>query len=74
MLVRESRTRSANGAFGRHDLHDSEGMTCVTAAVVLVAVTTAALLEPAIRAATNPRANACIIDLGGACAPFSFLP
>jgi hypothetical protein len=25
MLVRDSRTSSANGAFGRHDLHDSDG-------------------------------------------------
>jgi hypothetical protein len=25
ILVRDSRTNSANGAFGRHDLHDSDG-------------------------------------------------
>jgi hypothetical protein len=32
MLVRESRTSSANGAFGRHDRHDNAGMRLDTAA------------------------------------------
>jgi hypothetical protein len=32
MLVRESRTSSANRASGRHDRHDSAGMRLVTAA------------------------------------------
>jgi hypothetical protein len=32
MLVRESRTSSANGAFGRHDRHDSAGMRLLTGA------------------------------------------
>ena len=32
MLVRESRTSSANGAFGRHDRHDDAGMRLLTAA------------------------------------------
>ena len=32
MLVRERRTSSANGAFGRHDRHDNAGMRLVTAA------------------------------------------
>jgi hypothetical protein len=32
MLVRDRRTSSANGAFGRHDRHDSAGMKLVTAA------------------------------------------
>jgi hypothetical protein len=32
MLVRDSRTSSVNGAFGRHERHDSEGMRLVTAA------------------------------------------
>jgi hypothetical protein len=32
MLVRDRRTSSANGAFGRHDRHDSAGMRLVTAA------------------------------------------
>jgi len=31
-LVRESRTSSANGAFGRHDRHDNAGMRLLTAA------------------------------------------
>src|SRR6516164_3883032 len=31
-LVRDRRTSSANGAFGRHDRHDSAGMRLVTAA------------------------------------------
>ena len=29
MLVRDRRTSSANGAFGRHDRHDSSGTTAV---------------------------------------------
>src|SRR5215470_599226 len=33
MLVRESRTSSANGAFGRHDRHDNAGMRLLTAAL-----------------------------------------
>ena len=32
MLVRDNRTSSANGAFGRHERHESEGMRLVTAA------------------------------------------
>jgi hypothetical protein len=32
MLVRDSRTSSANGAFGLHERHDSAGMRLVTAA------------------------------------------
>src|SRR6516165_8669596 len=32
MLVRDRRTSSANGAFGRHERHESEGMRLVTAA------------------------------------------
>src|SRR6516162_9896358 len=32
MLVRDRRTSSANGAFGRHDRQDSAGMRLVTAA------------------------------------------
>jgi hypothetical protein len=32
MLVLDSRTSSANGAFGRHERHDSAGMRLVTAA------------------------------------------
>jgi len=32
MLVRDSRTSSANGALGRHERQDSEGMRLVTAA------------------------------------------
>src|SRR6516162_101747 len=32
MHVRESRTSSANGAFGRHDRHDNAGMRLLTAA------------------------------------------
>jgi hypothetical protein len=32
MLVRDSRTSSANGAFGRHDRQDNAGMRLVTAA------------------------------------------
>jgi hypothetical protein len=32
MLVRESRTSSAKGAFGRHDRHDNAGMRLLTAA------------------------------------------
>jgi hypothetical protein len=32
MLVRDSRTSSANGAFGRHERQDSDGMRPVTAA------------------------------------------
>jgi hypothetical protein len=32
MLVRESRTNSANGAFGRHDRQDNAGMRLLTAA------------------------------------------
>jgi hypothetical protein len=31
-LVRDRRTSSANGAFGRHERHESEGMRLVTAA------------------------------------------
>jgi hypothetical protein len=32
MLVRDSCTSSANGAFGRHDRYESAGMRLVTAA------------------------------------------
>lgn len=32
MLVRDNRTNSANGACGRHERHESEGMRLVTAA------------------------------------------
>ncbi len=32
MLVRDRPTSSANGAFGRHERHDSAGMKLVTAA------------------------------------------
>ena len=32
MLVRDRRTSSANGAFGRHERHEREGMRLVTAA------------------------------------------
>ena len=32
MLVRDRRTSSAKGAFGRHERHESEGMRLVTAA------------------------------------------
>jgi hypothetical protein len=32
MLVGDSRTSSANGAFGRHDRQDNAGMRLVTAA------------------------------------------
>ena len=32
MLVRDRRTSSANGAFGRHERHDNAGMRLVTAA------------------------------------------
>src|SRR6516225_5913976 len=32
MLVRDNQTSSANGAFGRHDRHDSAGMRLLTAA------------------------------------------
>jgi hypothetical protein len=32
MLVRDSRTSSANGAFGRHERQDSDGKRLVTAA------------------------------------------
>jgi hypothetical protein len=32
MLVRDSRTSSANGAFGRHERQDNAGMRLVTAA------------------------------------------
>jgi hypothetical protein len=32
ILVRDNRTRSAKGAFGRHDLPDSAGVRVVTAA------------------------------------------
>jgi hypothetical protein len=32
MLLRDRRTSSANGAFGRHERHDSAGMRLVTAA------------------------------------------
>jgi hypothetical protein len=35
MLVRESRTSPANGAFGRQDRHDSAGMRVLTAASML---------------------------------------
>jgi hypothetical protein len=34
MLVRDNRMSSVNGAFGRHERHDSAGMRLITAAFI----------------------------------------